>query len=113
MKQLSSARELVVTASNRKAFIVADDGTLQPLMIGQHIPAGAVVQIADDGELQTEPVAPVNLAQHHRELPSGDELPTASAVSDIEKLQKSILAGVDPTLDLEATAAGGAGPDGS
>ena len=67
MKQLSSARELVVTASNRKAFIIADDGTLQPLTIGQHIPAGAVVQIADDGELQTEPVAPVRLAQHHRE----------------------------------------------
>ncbi len=108
MKQLSSARELVVTASNRKAFIVADDGTLQPLTIGQHIPAGAVVQIADDGELQTEPVAPVRLAQHHRELPSGDGLPTADASSDIDKLQKSILAGVDPTLNLEATAAGGA-----
>ena len=108
MKQLSSARELVVTASNSKAFIVAEDGTLQPLMIGQRIPAGAVVQIAEDGELQTEPVAPVRVAQHLTDLPSAGDEPAASASSDIEKLQKSILAGIDPTLDLEATAAGGA-----
>ena len=109
MKQFSSAREVVVTALNSKAFIVAEDGTLQPLTVGQHIPAGVMVQVAGDGELRTEPVSPKPVERADdadTQVVAANAQP--SGLSDIEKLQQSILEGLDPTLKLEATAAGGA-----
>ncbi len=107
MKQFSSAREVVVTALNSKAFIVAEDGTLQPLAVGQHIPAGAMVQVAGDGELSTAPVPPKHTDtadDASAQLVAANSQP--SGLSEIEKLQQSILEGLDPTLKLEATAAG-------
>lgn len=89
-----------------KAFVIKEDGSMQPLTIGARIPAGTKIELADDAQLQTAPAndkAQVNsvdlnpLAQH-----------SADGLTDIEKLQKALMQGEDPTQQFEATAAGGA-----
>ncbi|WP_240037759.1 retention module-containing protein [Aeromonas sobria] len=107
-------KSVVVSAIEGNVEIVLADGSSRPLQQGEILQPGAKLTIADDAKLALSPYddTPASGA------PAGSELaepaqPQAGASpegapSDIAALQESILQGVDPTQNFEASAAGGA-----
>ncbi|MGU5679851.1 retention module-containing protein, partial [Aeromonas allosaccharophila] len=107
-------KSVVVSAIEGNVEIVLADGSSRPLQKGEILQPGAKLTIADDAKLALSPYDDTP-AQNS---PTGSELvepgqpqgasPTEGAPSDIAALQQSILQGVDPTQNFEASAAGGA-----
>ncbi|XEI31567.1 retention module-containing protein [Aeromonas veronii] len=107
-------KSVVVSAIEGNVEIVLADGSRRLLQKGEILQPGAKLIIADDAKLALSPYDDTP-AQHS---PTGSESvepgqpqgasPTEGAPSDIAALQESILQGVDPTKNFEASAAGGA-----
>ncbi|WAF74272.1 retention module-containing protein [Aeromonas dhakensis] len=109
-------KTVVVSAVEGNVQIVLADGSSRPLQKGEILQPGAKLNIADDAKLLLAPYddspaaatpdAPVHDAPATGQPPAPDAGNAASP--DIAALQKSILQGVDPTQNFEASAAGGA-----
>nr|WP_257721614.1 retention module-containing protein [Aeromonas hydrophila] len=92
------------------------DGSSRPLQKGEILQPGAKLNIADDAKLVLAPyddspaAATPDTPAHDAPAPGQPQAPDAgtAASPDIAALQKSILQGVDPTQNFEASAAGGA-----
>ncbi|MGL4251523.1 MAG: retention module-containing protein, partial [Aeromonas sp.] len=104
-------KSVVVSAIEGKVEIVLADGSSRPLQKGEILQPGARLTIADDAKLALSPYddtpAQNSPADSESGQPQGGS-PTGDAPSDIASLQESILQGVDPTQNFEASAAGGA-----
>ncbi|USJ79752.1 retention module-containing protein [Aeromonas hydrophila] len=96
--------------------MVLADGSSRPLQKGEILQPGAKLNIADDAKLVLAPyddspaAATPDTPAHDAPAPGQPQAPDAgtAASPDIAALQKSILQGVDPTQNFEASAAGGA-----
>ncbi|WP_254924815.1 retention module-containing protein [Aeromonas sp. A35_P] len=109
-------KTVVVSAVEGNVQIVLADGSSRPLQKGEILQPGAKLNIADDAKLllapyDDSPVAATPDAPAH-DAPATGQPPAPDAGNaaspDIAALQKSILQGVDPTQNFEASAAGGA-----
>ncbi|WP_275426640.1 retention module-containing protein [Aeromonas allosaccharophila] len=107
-------KSVVVSAIEGNVEIVLADGSSRPLQKGEILQPGAKLTIADDAKLALSPYddTPAQNSSTGSESvepgqPQGAS-PTEGAPSDIAALQQSILQGVDPTQNFEASAAGGA-----
>ncbi|MGK8176816.1 retention module-containing protein [Aeromonas dhakensis] len=109
-------KTVVVSAVEGNVQIVLADGSSRPLQKGEILQPGAKLNIADDAKLLLAPYddspaaatpdAPAHDAPATGQPPAPDAGNAASP--DIAALQKSILQGIDPTQNFEASAAGGA-----
>ncbi|GAA3526276.1 retention module-containing protein [Zobellella aerophila] len=86
------------------AYIVLQDGTQQPVKQGQILPAGTVLLVDTNTQVEYIPVA-----DGVAEAPPIADSPTP--LGEISELQAAILAGFDPT-ELFAAPAAGQGTDG-
>ena len=105
---------VVVSAIEGNVEIVLADGSSRPLQKGEILQPGAKLTVADDAKLALSPYddtpaqnAPTGSESVDTGQPQGAS-PTEGAPADIAALQQSILQGVDPTQNFEASAAGGA-----
>uniref|UniRef100_UPI003B9ECA28 retention module-containing protein n=1 Tax=Aeromonas enteropelogenes TaxID=29489 RepID=UPI003B9ECA28 len=109
-------KTVVVSAIEGKVEIVLADGTSRPLQKGEILQPGAKLNMADDAKLVLMPYddtpSPASPDATAPDVPASGPQQTAEAgtglPSDIAALQQSILQGVDPTQNFEASAAGGA-----
>ncbi|WP_421222618.1 retention module-containing protein, partial [Aeromonas enteropelogenes] len=109
-------KTVVVSAIEGKVEIVLADGSSRPLQKGEILQPGAKLNIADDAKLVLMPYddtpSPASPDATAPDVPASGPQQTAEAgtglPSDIAALQQSILQGVDPTQNFEASAAGGA-----
>ncbi|WP_232354371.1 retention module-containing protein, partial [Aeromonas jandaei] len=109
-------KTVVVSGVEGKVEIVLADGTQRPLQKGEILQPGAKLVIADDAKLALSPYddspaknQPTGADEAQPDQPQGGTNANGDgAPSDIAALQKSILQGVDPTQNFEASAAGGA-----
>ncbi|MCF7744512.1 retention module-containing protein [Aeromonas veronii] len=107
-------KSVVVSAIEGNVEIVLADGSSRPLQKGEILQPGAKLAIADDAKLALSPYDDTPAS----DVPAGSEsdgpaqpqvaASQEGAPSDIAVLQESILQGVDPTQNFEASAAGGA-----
>ncbi|MGN5291555.1 retention module-containing protein [Aeromonas sp. 11P] len=107
-------KSVVVSAIEGNVEIVLADGSSRPLQKGEILQPGAKLTIADDAKLALSPYDDTPAS----DVPVGSESAESAqpqvaasqegAPSDIAALQESILQGVDPTQNFEASAAGGA-----
>jgi len=107
-------KSVVVSAIEGNVEIVLADGSSRPLQKGEILQPGAKLTIADDAKLALSPYDDTPAS----DVPAGSEsagpaqpqvaASQEGAPSDIAALQESILQGVDPTQNFEASAAGGA-----
>lgn len=107
-------KSVVVSAIEGNVEIVLADGSSRPLQKGEILQPGAKLAIADDAKLALSPYDDTPAS----DVPAGSESAELAqpqvaasqegAPSDIAALQESILQGVDPTQNFEASAAGGA-----
>ncbi|ELM3617502.1 retention module-containing protein, partial [Aeromonas sobria] len=107
-------KSVVVSAIEGSVEIVLADGSRRPLQTGEILQPGAKLTIADDAKLALSPYddtpasdAPAGSESAEPAQPQVGASPEG-APSDIAALQESILQGVDPTQNFEASAAGGA-----
>ncbi|MCX7127805.1 retention module-containing protein, partial [Aeromonas sp.] len=107
-------KSVVVSAIEGSVEIVLADGSSRPLQQGEILQPGAKLTIADDAKLALSPYddtpasgAPAGSESAEPAQPQAGASPEG-APSDIAALQESILQGVDPTQNFEASAAGGA-----
>lgn len=107
-------KSVVVSAIEGSVEIVLADGSSRPLQTGEILQPGAKLTIADDAKLALSPYddtpasdAPAGSESAEPAQPQVGASPEG-APSDIAALQESILQGVDPTQNFEASAAGGA-----
>ncbi|MDD9224511.1 retention module-containing protein [Aeromonas hydrophila] len=106
----------MVSSIEGNVQIVLADGSSRPLQKGEILQPGAKLNIADDAKLVLAPyddspaAATPDAPAHDAPAPGQPQAPDAgtAASPDIAALQKSILQGVDPTQNFEASAAGGA-----
>ena len=109
-------KTVVVSSIEGNVQIVLADGSSRPLQKGEILQPGAKLNIADDAKLVLAPyddspaAATPDAPAHDAPAPGQPQSPDAgtAASPDIAALQKSILQGVDPTQNFEASAAGGA-----
>ncbi len=109
-------KTVVVSSIEGSVQIVLADGSSRPLQKGEILQPGAKLNIADDAKLVLAPyddspaAATPDTPAHDAPAPGQPQAPDAgtAASPDIAALQKSILQGVDPTQNFEASAAGGA-----
>ncbi|MFQ1655452.1 retention module-containing protein [Aeromonas veronii] len=107
-------KSVVVSAIEGNVEIVLADGSSRPLQKGEILQPGAKLTIADDAKLALSPYDDTpaqNSSTGSESVEPGQPQVAASqegAPSDIAALQESILQGVDPTQNFEASAAGGA-----
>ncbi|QTL93969.1 retention module-containing protein [Aeromonas jandaei] len=109
-------KTVVVSGVEGNVEIVLADGTQRPLQKGEILQPGAKLVIADDAKLALSPYddspaknQPTGADEAQPDQPQGGTNTNGDgAPSDIAALQKSILQGVDPTQNFEASAAGGA-----
>ncbi|QGZ72555.1 retention module-containing protein [Aeromonas hydrophila] len=109
-------KTVVVSSIEGSVQIVLADGSSRPLQKGEILQPGAKINIADDAKLVLAPyddspaAATPDAPAHDAPAPGQPQAPDAgtAASPDIAALQKSILQGVDPTQNFEASAAGGA-----
>ncbi|MEN3800590.1 retention module-containing protein, partial [Aeromonas veronii] len=107
-------KSVVVSAIEGNVEIVLADGSSRPLQKGEILQPGAKLAIADDAKLALSPYddTPASDVQAGSESAEPAQPQVAAsqegAPSDIAALQESILQGVDPTQNFEASAAGGA-----
>ncbi|BBU04235.1 retention module-containing protein [Aeromonas veronii] len=107
-------KSVVVSAIEGNVEIVLADGSSRPLQKGEILQPGAKLTIADDAKLALSPYDDTpaqNSSTGSESVEPGQQQgasPTEGAPSDIAALQQSILQGVDPTQNFEASAAGGA-----
>ncbi|BEE21427.1 hypothetical protein VAWG007_15220 [Aeromonas enteropelogenes] len=109
-------KTVVVSAIEGKVEIVLADGSSRLLQKGEILQPGAKLNIADDAKLVLMPYddtpSPASPDATAPDVPASGPQQTAAAgtglPSDIAALQQSILQGVDPTQNFEASAAGGA-----
>ncbi|WP_260392946.1 retention module-containing protein, partial [Aeromonas jandaei] len=109
-------KTVVVSGVEGNVEIVLADGTQRPLQKGEILQPGAKLVIADDAKLALSPYddtpaknQPTAADEAQPDQPQGGTNANGDgAPSDIAALQKSILQGVDPTQNFEASAAGGA-----
>ncbi|ABK39278.1 structural toxin protein RtxA [Aeromonas hydrophila subsp. hydrophila ATCC 7966] len=109
-------KTVVVSSIEGNVQIVLADGSSRPLQKGEILQLGAKLNIADDAKLVLAPyddspaAATPDAPAHDAPAPGQPQAPDAgtAASPDIAALQKSILQGVDPTQNFEASAAGGA-----
>ncbi|QSR59759.1 retention module-containing protein [Aeromonas hydrophila] len=109
-------KTVVVSSIEGSVQIVLADGSSRPLQKGEILQPGAKLNIADDAKLVLAPyddspaAATPDAPAHDAPAPGQPQAPDAgtAASPDIAALQKSILQGVDPTQNFEASAAGGA-----
>ena len=115
---------VVVVRMTGEVMVVGQDGVTRPVQLGDRLPAGAMLVLDSVANVQLEPVT-----ADTKPIPSGDvETPVpgteavapdqthasnisplgAQGTNDIAAIQAAILQGQDPTLNFEATAAGGA-----
>ena len=114
---------MVVVRMTGEVMVVAQDGVVRPVQLGERIPAGSMLVLDSVAKLQLEPDT-----GNEQPMPAGgaDAVPSMQevaqqggatpgisplgeqATNDIAALQAAILEGQDPTLNFEATAAGGA-----
>ncbi|WP_224969868.1 retention module-containing protein [Aeromonas veronii] len=107
-------KSVVVSGIEGNVEIVLADGSSRPLQKGEILQPGAKLAIADDAKLALSPYDDTPAS----DVPAGSESAEPAqpqvaasqegAPSDIAALQESILQGVDPTQNFEASAAGGA-----
>ncbi|WP_254204349.1 retention module-containing protein [Aeromonas sp. FDAARGOS 1415] len=114
-------KTVVVSSVEGNVQILLADGSSRPLQPGEILQPGARLNIADGAKLMLAPYddsqAPANAAPTGPETPA-DGQPSSSVANqqpgspevspEIAALQQSILQGVDPTKNFEASAAGGA-----
>ncbi|MDX7834100.1 retention module-containing protein [Aeromonas caviae] len=114
-------KTVVVSSVEGNVQILLADGSSRPLQPGEILQPGARLNIADDAKLMLAPYDDKPAADNG--VPAGAEMPpegqSSSSVAnhqqgspevspEIAALQQSILQGVDPTKNFEASAAGGA-----
>uniref|UniRef100_UPI003BA2263B retention module-containing protein n=2 Tax=Aeromonas dhakensis TaxID=196024 RepID=UPI003BA2263B len=113
--EIALDQDVVVTQLKGKVYLVAADGSQQPLAEGDILPKNAVLITPEGasfkGGNQTFTLSPTNEQQAEDE--TSQEPLLAQNVSsdnpnDIAALQQAILGGADPTKAFEASAAGGA-----
>ena len=97
-----------VVQSTGDVMVVLADGSTRPVHQGEVLPAGTVLQLADNATVQLEP--PTAAAQPEMMVPAAEAqgIPATGTTAEIAAIQQALLQGIDPTLNLEATAAGGA-----
>ncbi|POG21638.1 hypothetical protein C2855_19585, partial [Aeromonas bestiarum] len=109
-------KTVVVSSVEGNVQILLADGSSRPLQKGEILQPGAKLNIADDAKLVLAPYddspasATPDAAAPDAPVPGQQQAPDAGNATspDIAALQKSILQGVDPTQNFEASAAGGA-----
>ncbi|MGY3896575.1 retention module-containing protein, partial [Aeromonas enterica] len=109
-------KTVVVSSVEGSVQILLADGSSRPLQKGEILQPGAKLNIADDAKLVLAPyddspaVATSDATAPDAPVPGQPQAPDAGNATspDIAALQKSILQGVDPTQNFEASAAGGA-----
>ncbi|WP_236749315.1 retention module-containing protein, partial [Aeromonas caviae] len=114
-------KTVVVSSVEGNVQILLADGSSRPLQPGEILQPSARLNIADDAKLMLAPYDDKPTADNG--VPAGTEMPpegqSSSSVAnhqqgspevspEIAALQQSILQGVDPTKNFEASAAGGA-----
>ncbi|WP_421232166.1 retention module-containing protein, partial [Aeromonas sp. 600276] len=113
--EIALDQDVVVTQLKGKVYLVAADGSQQPLAEGDILPKNAVLITPEGasfkGGNQTFTLSPTNEQQVEDET-SQEPLLAQNVPSDnpndIAALQQAILGGADPTKAFEASAAGGA-----
>nr|WP_187172450.1 retention module-containing protein [Aeromonas hydrophila] len=109
-------KTVVVSSIEGNVQIVLADGSSRPLQKGEILQPGAKLNIADDAKLVLAPYddspasATPDAAAPDAPVPGQPQAPDAGSATspDIAALQQSILQGIDPTQNFEASAAGGA-----
>ncbi|WP_240485633.1 retention module-containing protein [Aeromonas bestiarum] len=109
-------KTVVVSSVEGNVQILLADGSSRPLQKGEILQPGAKLNIADDAKLTLAPYddspasATPDAAAPDAPVPGQPQAPDAGSATspDIAALQQSILQGVDPTQNFEASAAGGA-----
>ncbi|MGY3887503.1 retention module-containing protein, partial [Aeromonas aquatica] len=109
-------KAVVVSSVEGNVKIQLADGSSRPLQPGEILQPGAKLDIADDAKLVLAPYDDKPDAVSDAPAPTdapAQGAPSSSAENsnlppEIAALQKSILEGVDPTKNFEASAAGGA-----
>ncbi|WP_234839489.1 retention module-containing protein [Aeromonas caviae] len=114
-------KTVVVSSVEGNVQILLADGSSRPLQPGEILQPGARLNIADDAKLMLAPYD--DKPAEGNGVPAGTEMPpegqSSSSVAnhqqgspevspEIAALQQSILQGIDPTKNFEASAAGGA-----
>ena len=95
-----------VVQSTGDVMVVLADGSTRPVHQGEVLPAGSVLQLADNATLQLEPTTAAT--QPEVMVPAAEAAAPQGTTAEIAAIQQTLLQNVDPTLNLEATAAGGA-----
>ena len=115
---------VVVVQLTGDVLVIDKQGVTHPVKIGEHLPAGSMLILEGGAHVQLEPgdsssaaqppampempaIVPVG-ALNAQTGPGGISPLGAQGTNDIAAIQQAILQGIDPTLNLEATAAGGA-----
>ncbi|WP_244463611.1 retention module-containing protein [Aeromonas bestiarum] len=109
-------KTVVVSSVEGNVQILLADGSSRPLQKGEILQPGAKLNIADDAKLtlalydDSPASATPDAAAPDAPVPGQPQAPDAGSATspDIAALQQSILQGVDPTQNFEASAAGGA-----
>ncbi|MFM1639995.1 retention module-containing protein [Aeromonas salmonicida] len=109
-------KTVVVSSIEGNVQILLADGSSRPLQKGEILQPGAKLNIADDAKLLLAPYddAPTATTPDSSApdvpVPGLQQVPDDGTVTspEIAALQQSILQGVDPTQNFEASAAGGA-----
>ncbi|WP_447831346.1 retention module-containing protein [Aeromonas salmonicida] len=109
-------KTVVVSSIEGNVQILLADGSSRPLQKGEILQPGAKLNIADDAKLLLAPYDDAPTATTPDSSAPDVPLPGLQQVPDdgtatspeIAALQQSILQGVDPTQNFEASAAGGA-----
>ncbi|EKP0279753.1 retention module-containing protein, partial [Aeromonas bestiarum] len=109
-------KTVVVSSVEGNVQILLADGSSRPLQKGEILQPGAKLNIADDAKLILAPYddspasATPDATAPDAPVPGQPQAPDAGSATspDIAALQQSILQGVDPTQNFEASAAGGA-----
>ena len=117
---------VVVMQLTGDVLVVNKQGVTHLVKIGEHLPAGSMLILEGNASVDLEPYSINTLATQPSTIPDQPSIATPldqtheqtgqqqiypvglQGLTDITVIQKAIQQGIDPTLNFEATAAGGA-----
>ena len=85
-----------VVQSTGDVMVVLADGSTRPVHPGEVLPAGTVLQLADNATVQLEP--PTAAAQPEMMVPAAEAqgIPATGTTAEIAAIQQALLQGIDP-----------------
>lgn len=91
-----------VVQSTGDVMVVLADGSTRPVHPGEVLPAGTVLQLADNATVQLEPSTAAAQPELAVPTPDGAAAPATGTSAEIAAIQRALLQGIDPTLNLNS-----------